>query len=234
MFGIKLTHLLRGNFVRVFGSGKLEISPTARLKNVRIYVYGNSELKIGDRCHLENCIISVENGQFHIGHYAMVGGNKISATSIIINQGYTKISHHSKISCRRVWVRFGGHFEVGEYTNINNGSEIRCDEYVDIGAYNQISYNVRIWDTNTHCMLPPEKRREITQEKWPYFGFEEDKPITKPIRIGDDCWIGENAGIFKGSMIGDHAIIGYGTLITGKTIPSGARVVNDVKLKIIE
>lgn len=47
---------------------------------------------------------------------------------------------------------------------------------------------------------------------------------TAPVRIGDNCWIGQNAVIVKGVTVGDHCIIGANTVVT-KDVPSGSIVV---------
>ena len=137
------------------------------------------------------------------------------------------------MSAKRFWVRFGGVVNVGDYTNINDGSEVRCDESVNIGRYNQISYNVNIWDTNTHNIYPPEKRRNLTEKYWPYFGREIERPATKPVYIGDDCWIGENSAILKGTMLNKEVVVGYNTVIIGLSIDKGKKVVNAYNLRIL-
>jgi len=42
-----------------------------------------------------------------------------------------------------------------------------------------------------------------------------DQPVTSEgIRIGNDVWIGANTGIVDGVTIGDHAVIGMGSIVT--------------------
>lgn len=45
--------------------------------------------------------------------------------------------------------------------------------------------------------------------------------ITKPIAIGDDCWIGGNAIILPGITIGNACVIGAGSVVT-KDIPDNS------------
>ena len=110
--------------------------------------------------------------------FSIVKGSEKDRTTLIINNGSVVVHDHAKLSVRRVWVRFGGVVDIGRYTNINANSEIRCDDSVSIGAYNQISYNVRIWDTNTHSLLDKSERRTLTETRFPYFGYEKERPIT--------------------------------------------------------
>jgi len=58
-----------------------------------------------------------------------------------------------------------------------------------------------------------------------------DKHIkVNPIQIGDHCWIGMNAVILPGITIGEHVIIGAGSVVT-KSFPSGCIIAgNPAKL----
>ncbi|MBT1165052.1 acyltransferase [Bifidobacterium felsineum] len=56
----------------------------------------------------------------------------------------------------------------------------------------------------------------------------------KGITIGDDCWIGSNVIILDGVNIGNHVVIGAGTLVT-KDVPNSSVVIDkrykDIKKK---
>lgn len=216
-----------GNHIRIIGDGKLELDSTVILRHCSIIINPNAKLKIGRDAKLIKSNIYINDGRCDIENDCIFDNTNIS-----IEKGAMDIGHHCKIACKRIWVRFGGVVSVGDYTNINQGSEIRCDEKVAIGSYNQISYNVRIWDSNTHNILPGPERRKLTQKHFPYFGWEDSRPETKPVFIGNDCWIGENAVVMKGSSIDDESIVGFGTMIIGKAIPKHSRVVNERILRI--
>ena len=97
-----------------------------------------------------------------------------------------------------VLVRFGGTLTIGRYTGIAYDSEIRCEQQVDIGSYNMISYRVCIYDTNTHSTDWRERRKRI-EHCYPEGVYEEVKPSTSPVLIGDDVWIGKEVTITKGA-----------------------------------
>lgn len=232
---LKYKYLLSNNLIRSFRGAECKISPHAKINNSKIIVSSRANLVISDFVLVENAEIYVEKGSLIIDEFSIIqSDSKDNKVKIVINNGNVIIGNHTKISCNRIWVRFGGKIKIGNYTNINKSSEIRCDEYISIGSYNQISYNVKIWDTNTHNIIPKNDRRKIAEKYFPYFGFEERRPITKPIVIGDDCWIGENAAILKGTSLGDGSIVGFNTTVTGQNILENSTVVQDVKLKIIE
>lgn len=226
-------YLPKHTYFRVCSGAMAKIGRNVSIRNSRIIVTPGSSIEIGDNVSIENTTISVEGGKCTIGAYSLIG-NTETHLMLNIEKGEIHIGHHSKISARRMWVRFGGVVHVGDYTNINGGSEVRCDERVTIGSYNQISFYVNIWDTNTHTILPAEERRKVAEKYYPYFGKETSRPSTAPIIIGDDCWLGQNTTILKGSHLGNEVIVGYNSIIAGKTIPEKTTVVTDVKLKLIE
>lgn len=228
----KYEYLFSKTLIRTFNGSRCDISTHANIRNSKIVVSSGAKLSIGNHVLIENVEIYVEKGSFLIQDHSILQSDlKNNKLKIIINDGDVIIGHHSKISCYRIWVRFGGRLEVGNYTNVNKGSEIRCDENIIIGSYNQISYNVKIWDTNTHNILEKEQRRRIAEDYFPYFGYEKGKPKTQSVKIGDDCWIGENAAILKGTSLGDGSIVGFNTILAGENISPNNVVVQDIILK---
>ena len=228
----KIIQLFRNNYIRVIGDGKICVSKSARLKNVRILVQSGGHLNIRENANIENAFICVEKGFCDVGNDTIIKPSEHHKTSIIINDGLLRILDHNKISGNRIWKRYGGQCEIGSITNKNYGSEIRCDNSVMIGDYNQISYNVNIWDTNTHNILPKEDRRIIAEKYFPYYGYELSCPQTKPVKIGDDCWIGQNASILKGTIIENEVIVGYQCLLVDKVIQQRSTVVSKSILDI--
>ncbi len=227
-------YIFKQTFFWVFPGATVIVGPNVKISNSKIIVSPGAEVTIGPNVNIRNAEIYVEKGCLKIDEFSLIQGmNSHDRLLLIINDGKVSVGHHSRISCKKIWIRFGGNLTIGNYTNINNGSEIRCDESVSIGSYNQISYCVNIWDTNTHSILGKDDRRKIAEKYYPYFGYEETKPKSAPTIIGDDCWIGEGVSILKGSQIGDGSIIGYKTTVVGKTIPSDSRVVQEITLKVL-
>ncbi len=52
---------------------------------------------------------------------------------------------------------------------------------------------------------------------------EKHRLIMRPVRIGDNCFIGARVTILPGATIGDNCIVGSGSVVRGK-IPSGSIV----------
>ena len=80
-----------------------------------------------------------------------------------------------------------------------------------IGDYTLIGPNTQIY---TACHSLDYKDRQ------------ENKEFGKPVRIGDHVWIGGNVTILPGVSIGDHSIIGAGSVVT-KDIPANVIAVGN-------
>ena len=61
----------------------------------------------------------------------------------------------------------------------------------------------------------------------------EGQRILKPIRIGDNCFIGARATLLPGTIVSDNVIVGAGTVVTGY-IPPGIVIVGNPAKKIKE
>lgn len=57
-------------------------------------------------------------------------------------------------------------------------------------------------------------------------------PIIKPIKIGQNCWLGANSVILPGIEIGDKTIVGANTVVT-KSFPEGNLIIAGTPAKII-
>ena len=120
---------------------------------------------------------------------------------------------------------------IGKYNTINQQSEIRCDELVSIGDYNQISMSNRIWDTNTHQIFDNvEEYKEHIKTHFPNFN-EDIKPKTDPVIIGNCNWFGESV-FLKSSKIGNHNIVGFRTSIINKVIDDDNVITNCLNYRI--
>ena len=175
--------------------------------------------------------VMIVKGDVYIGKNNFIYSQNESERLYIDIKGKLVIGSDNRLETN-MRVRFNGGLSIGNYTNINTHSEIRCDEKVSIGDYNQISYNVVIWDTNTHNIYAASKRRELTETRG--IGFEFEKPKTKPIFIGHDCWVGRDVAILKGVTVQNKCIIGFRTLLSDTTLKENTTVVSNGELKTFE
>jgi len=247
---VKIKYLFHGSYIRVEKGSVLNVGENVILKKTKLYIQNHSEVRIESNVSIINSNLHVNqesnvllqknaqinnvkgsiSGQLIVEKYAILTkGNALELLQLNISTGSLVIGRYAMIRCYRILIRFGGELTIGAYTNINEGSEIRADEYVTIGSYNQISFNCMIWDTNTHNIYSHDKRQQLTREKFPNFGYEYEKPKTKPIHIGNDCWIGRDATVLKGSIVGNKCVIGYRTTIVGEQYADNTTIVSTVQ-----
>ena len=193
----------------------------------------DSDITIGDNCsvvfrklsRLGNTSFVVTNGSsVEIGEGAIIDSPVLPGSSISIDNGSFYLGQRAHLMSCAVLVRFGGKATIGAHTGIAYGSELRCEEQINIGSYGMISYSVCIYDTNTHSTDWRERRKRIAL-CYPQGVWEETKPATSPVFIGDDVWIGREATITKGARIGNRCIIGIRTTLGRCTIEDDSVVV---------
>ena len=236
------------NFSLVFckKGGKLELEKSVKLFGSRIVINEDACLCICKGTSLKGCLIqlgkkasmvvgsdcrlanrNIVSGNFYLGQ-----NNYLMKESFVLieNESSLKIGNNNRLFCT-VWVRFHGGAIIGNYNTINQQSEIRCDELVSIGDYNQISMSNRIWDTNTHQIFDNVMEyKEHIKTHFPNFN-EDVKPKAVPVIIGNCNWIGENV-FLKSSKIGNHNIVGFRTSIINKVIDNDNVVTNCLDYRI--
>jgi len=100
--------------------------------------------------------------------------------------------------------RHGGQINIGSSVGIS-GSTIFAMERIDIGNNVQIGANCKIIDNDFHS-LRAEKR--LNQKV--------DDIRKKPVLIGDDCFIGTQSIILKGTVLGKNCVVGAGSVVSGQ------------------
>lgn len=75
--------------------------------------------------------------------------------------------------------------------------------------------------TPIHPYLPDERRNIRNKEGEPIHVC-----YAKPVRIGNDCWLGANVVVCPGVTIGNNCVIGAGSVVT-KDIPDNTIAVGN-------
>ncbi len=99
--------------------------------------------------------------------------------------------------------RYGGKVSIGAETGIS-GSTIYAMDSITIGNRVNIGGNCKIIDNDFHPLQGskrhPQKSEDIKK---------------RPIVIGDDCFIGANSIILKGTTLGKNCVVGAGSVVSG-------------------
>jgi acetyltransferase-like isoleucine patch superfamily enzyme len=110
--------------------------------------------------------------------------------------------------------RLGGTIEIGDHSALS-GVVLSSRTRIAIGQYVKIGGNVRIYDHDYHSIDWQSRRSGATDSK---------NAKTSPVVIGDDCFIGVNAIILKGTEIGARSIVAAGSVVVGLKIPADSLV----------
>lgn len=100
--------------------------------------------------------------------------------------------------------RNGGEIIIGNNARIS-GSTIYSMSRISIGDNCLIGANCKIIDNDFHSL---DFRKRVNDD------FVDI--IKKPVQIGDDCFIGMNSIILRGSILGNNCIVGAGSVVSGK------------------
>lgn len=97
---------------------------------------------------------------------------------------------------------------IGDDVGISGGSI--CAAYrVEIGAGTMLGANVTIADTDFHPLENDWRRYEPTPEAQP----------DDTVLIGRNVFIGTGAVVLKGTVLGDHCVVGAGSIVRGHFAP---------------
>lgn len=112
------------------------------------------------------------------------------------------------------YVDYGNNIYFGNNCEVNMNCTFLDDNKIIIGDNALIAPNVQIY-TAFHPTNALDRFGEPREDG----SFEFCKTITKPVKVGNNVWIGGGAILMPGVTIGDNVVIGAGSVVT-KDIPS--------------
>ncbi|WP_218648746.1 sugar O-acetyltransferase [Paenibacillus kribbensis] len=123
--------------------------------------------------------------------------------------------------------------------NVYMQAPFRCDvgKNIHVGEDFLSNYNVTILDVGKvvigdYCMIGPNSTISTVNHPMTVKGRREKLSIIKPVKIGNDVWIGANCVILPGVTIGNNVVIAAGAVVT-KDIPDNC-VVGGIPAKLIK
>ena len=102
------------------------------------------------------------------------------------------------------YAKEGGKIQIGSDCGISGVSFCAMQE-ITVGDRVQIGANTKILDNDQHSIDPVERYNDIRKNV-----------SRRPVRIGDDCFIGANVIILKGTTLGKNCVVGAGSVVHGE------------------
>ncbi|MDZ4150992.1 MAG: DapH/DapD/GlmU-related protein [Methylicorpusculum sp.] len=112
------------------------------------------------------------------------------------------------------------------------GDRVQINDYVHIGAIEHISIGNDVLIAS-HVFITDHNHGEFDTNR-PEFG--PDTPpalrplVSKPVKIEDRVWIGENVSILAGVVIGEGSVIGAGAVVVTDIPPASLVVGNPARV----
>jgi acetyltransferase-like isoleucine patch superfamily enzyme len=116
-------------------------------------------------------------------------------------------------------IYYGCMFDVGPGGRVSLGrcclltaAVIYCDELVTIGDHCLISWNVVVMD-GYRLPVGPVSRRSVLRDLPGRAGRRLGPGETRPVRIGNNVWVGFDSVVLPGVTIGDGSIVGCRSVV---------------------
>ena len=115
--------------------------------------------------------------------------------------------------------------------NCDNGKNIHVGDYF-LANYNVTILDIREVTIGDNVMIAPNTLITTVNHPLNPMGRRKHLGIAKPVKIGNDVWIGANVVILPGVTIGNNVVIAAGAVVT-KDIPDNV-LVGGIPAKIIK
>jgi acetyltransferase-like isoleucine patch superfamily enzyme len=92
---------------------------------------------------------------------------------------------------------------IGDHTGIGHDCRFTVGKHIDIGRHCRIAAGVWMFDSSGHPAEPYSRLR----------GLAASTAEVRPIRIGDNVWVGGRAIVHPGVTIGPHSIVSAGAVV---------------------
>ncbi len=104
----------------------------------------------------------------------------------------------------------GARITIGDRVGIS-GATLYARKGITIGEDTCIGGNTKILDNDFHPLEAETRNRLLSDPR----GGDSDLVPCREIRIGKSCFIGCNAIILKGTVLGDGCVVGAGAVVSG-------------------
>ena len=173
--------------------------PVLFLTRVRLVEMGGS-VKLNGKIRT-GMVLYGGHGNCHYEHTA--------TGAVWANRGGVCVFSDYNSFCKGISIEIGrfGHLEFGENVYFGPVVRLSCFDHISIGANSRVAWENIIMDTDFHATINTETNQR--------------SPLTKPIIIGKNNWIGTRSMVLKGTQTPDFCIASARSMLNKKyDIPS--------------
>ncbi len=148
------------------------------------------------------------NGKLKIKNKPFVhiknGSSLIIGKNVLLNSKNAKY-HVNMYAPIKIYIdKIGAKVKIGDNTRIH-GSCLHAYNSIEIGENCLIAANCQIFDGSGHEIILDDPAKRIYTNG-----------TAKPIKIGNNCWIGTSAIILPGSKLGNNCVVAAGSIVNGE------------------
>lgn len=183
----------------------------------------------------------LDNRMFRLNYLRIYG--RLFWHKVIRRRAYGKKVHMNGIAFigKKVKIEIGplAHFYLDRWAWVGNGTKIRAHggevrigsksvlgEEITFSAYEHISIGRECVIADRVMFIDFDHVIEDVEQ-----AIRKQGVYSKPVRVGNDVWIGYGACILRGVTVGDGAVIGTNAVVT-KDVPAGA-IVGGVPARVL-
>ena len=152
----------------------------------------------------------------------------------IVTRGFVFLGPGSEVYCRRGLARM----ELGRSVHVGRRTAIRCHEgflrvgdRVVLGSDDTVNCYLDV-DIGDDCILADRVYIGDFDHRFgdPSVPIRRQGIATAPVRVEDDCWIGEKASIMRGVTVGRGSVIGASSVVTHDLPPYSVAAGNPARV----
>jgi acetyltransferase-like isoleucine patch superfamily enzyme len=165
----------------------------------------------------------VKKGMILIG-VDCAGYRTRNTTTITLAKGSKLIVGDGVRLCQGSSVVVGANasLQLKDRVRLGDGAEIICKDSISIGKEVDVTWDCQVTDFSSHPMRN-KKTGDI-------------HPMTKPVVIGDYCWIGNRTTVMPGTILPERIIVASNSLINKNYIEIGIKafsVIGGIPAKLL-
>lgn len=183
-----------------------KLLPFKQAVKLPIFMYGNWNLRsLKGKIIIES---DVETGMFKFGHDTAGYFSAAISTFNILNNAVIRISKGVRIGQGVQITMFpNASLILKEKAALNDNVKVICSSKIEIGYCTSVTWECQIMDFNSHYVLDTSSNRVAT--------------ISKPIVIGDYCWLCNRTTVMPGTVLPNRVIVASGSLLNRNYIKLG-------------